>query len=51
VFDIDSVEYHILSSYDADEENTVTWEINGWRYYLRSLTNVEILLEIALLIG
>jgi len=42
--------YHILSSL-VDYENSIIWEIGGWRYFLRSSIGVEALKEMALSLG
>jgi len=44
---INNITYHILHS-SAGRENSIIWDSNGWRYFLRSDIDVETLLEMAL---
>ncbi|MDR2569414.1 MAG: DUF4367 domain-containing protein [Oscillospiraceae bacterium] len=48
ILDIAGIIYHVLSSLDINEENTIIWEVYGWRYILRSSIDAESLLRIAL---
>lgn len=45
---VDGVEYHILIAIEIDGENSIIWELDGWRYFLRSTIPVEYLQKMAL---
>jgi len=47
----EEIEYHILISLYYEGENSITWDIDGWRYFIRSSIDVEILFKIALSLG
>jgi len=48
LFEYEGILYHILSSLAVDEDNTIIWEVNGWRYVLLSIISIESLQEMAL---
>jgi len=45
---IDGIEYHTLTATRSDGENSIIWELDGWRYLLRSTISVEYLRNMAL---
>ena len=48
VLNIDGVSYNILKALETGVENTIIWEIQGWRYIIRSTIDIESLQEMAL---
>ena len=48
---IDSTEYHTLTATEPSGENSIIWDLYGWRYILRSTLSVQYLQKIALSLG
>jgi len=45
---IDNIEYHTFTATEPDGENSIIWDMHGWRYLLHSTISVEYLQNMAL---
>lgn len=48
---INGIEYHVLTAIESGDENSIIWDIGGWRYVLRSIIYVEYIQNMALSFG
>jgi len=45
---INGNEYHILAAIELNQENSIIWDVGGWRYLIRSTITVESLQKMAI---